>query len=179
MSGCSSADGLNCNNCSSGYYLDASNICKTCFSAIFNCAVCTRATGVSCNICNVGYAISSDNLTCDSCPFYLPGCSTCSSKISCISCVNQTLIVNGLMQCELCSAQKIGCLLCNTASCLQCSNGYYLLPIASCTPCNTTFPGCIVCPSSTICTQCINTALVLINNYCISCGAIFPFCTTC
>lgn len=134
------------NSCPNSTYLDSTiNLCITCSP---NCTNCTSALNcMSCSSSSIlyqGYCISSCpsgftniNQTCLPC---LTGCRLCGPMYNCTSCGS-------------------GFTLLSSGTCVvtpnNCSNGYYLNALSSCSQC---FPTCNTCNGgqSTNCLSCFN-----------------------
>ena len=129
-----SSNGTTCtNSCPSGNYLESTtNTCITCSS---NCLNCTST--MNCLICSSnlilyqGYCISS--------------CPTGYTNINqtCLACLTGCKVCGPLYNCTTCSS---GFTLSSNNSCVvppnNCSNGYYLNALSSCSQC---YPTCSTC----------------------------------
>lgn len=105
---------LTCNS-SNGYFIDPSNLCKTC--SVANCATCIGYT--TCSVCNTFYGVTSMG-TCSMCP--IDGCQSCSSLTVCSICQSGYTMMNNL------------CYTCPTS----CNCGGYTLPRYANNDCSTT-----------------------------------------
>ncbi|EAR82808.2 hypothetical protein TTHERM_01081680 (macronuclear) [Tetrahymena thermophila SB210] len=171
-----------CTSCVKGYVLNG-NICEaTCDSTCKTCSKNQDAT--QCTSCNSGFYL--DGTTVGSCVQCSQNCSSCTSKNSCQTCINNTILVSG--QCLSCTSP---CQTCQTSvtNCLSCVQGYTLNG-NTCTPINTgdCHPSCQTCSrpnDQNSCTSCPTGYLVLGGNCqpcqspCQNCSGNPNSCTSC
>lgn len=179
----------NCIACPIGTYL-YNSACWTYCPGVMNENQCV-------NTCPAGYFRQS-NQTCQQCK---AGCLTCDNVLTCLTCQNNSLSLNGSCvtscgdgyytfrglcvacdrSCKNCANIPTQCTSCaqgyiqSGAYCLaSCASGTYLnAATATCQSCSAT---CLTCSSATNCLACPNSQILPVGGQCLSC--IYP-CSTC
>lgn len=194
-------------SCPTGAYPDVSQTCKNCTVIIPNCLSCssTYYYGTYCASCNIGYYptyVSATSGYAKGCAACSAGCKNCTSSASCITCINNLVVINSACTCNTsqssyynsntssytsCSIAITNCLNCSVSglitSCTQCKTGNYLdSTTKTCIACSTY---CSVCTASS-CTTCVSTTLTVNGTNCVCISPLFlntssspPSCSAC
>ncbi len=146
---CSECTPTQCIKCRDGYWIDtaASNVCKTCISAIPKCMSCSNDT--TCIQCAIGYfhTGAAASASCSACA---AGCQECISASNCTNCF-PTFWKNGLV-CEPC---KSNCFECSSdVLCNSCVMGHFL-DVSTCKSCQSVLAHCSACTDLLTCIACM------------------------
>lgn len=182
---------ISCQTCAANSYLNTNYTCSPCASSIPNCFSCFNNT--VCSQCTLGYsAVAFNGAACSliitDCQ--MEYCSKCAPATYCITCTSGYIMINGKCapistcsggkvfdgkncSCPLftyqsasaCIACTANCILCNTFTCLICTQTYYN-SAGICVDCP---QNCLSCISSSLCTACIN-RFSLVNGLCVYFG---------
>lgn len=122
--------------------------CTVC--GITSCTTCL--TYAICKTCATQSAINAS--VCASCPLLSPGCLTCKNSTYCMSCLNNSYILNQNL-CVPCANFMIGCDTCsNSTNCTLCLSTGFFANNTDCVPCSQGVPFCLNCTNDTVCLVC-------------------------
>jgi hypothetical protein len=113
---CASTSAQTCFQCSTGYYLNSTNLCTSC-SSITNCSICSMISStLTCQSCISGYYTSTAN-QCSTCASGQSNCLNCDSvgagSLLCYDCIDTHYISNYVSgTCSLCNSGITSCVTC-------------------------------------------------------------------
>lgn len=115
LTGCLSCDSNPsvCDFCDGGYYINPSQLCTLCLSAIASCYTCSTST--SCTNCISQYYLVNATF-CQRCNNTINNCDICANATNCSSCETGYIVNANFSGCQFCNTSNVHCNTCTSSN---------------------------------------------------------------